>query len=99
MRISGIAEAHFEQAQKSVHVWLIVIAEAFFFLHRRALIVEIFLRDTQRTHAITFQPKRQWQLAGRQSLEIVGALAGSGAVHGAAGVRDVLKMRSLGYVF
>ena len=93
MRIGRVLETHFEQPQKSVHVGLIVVTQALFFLDGFALIVEVLLRHVQRAHAIAFQPKRQWQFTRRQSLEIIRALARGRAVHRAAGVRDELKVR------
>src|SRR5436190_5702527 len=75
MGIRRILKTHLEQTQKAVNVWLIVITQPLFFFDGFALVVEIFLRDRQRAHAITFQPEGQRQLARRQRFEVVSALA------------------------
>src|SRR6185369_4599177 len=82
-----------------IDVRLIVITETLFFLNGLALIVEVLLGYGERAHAIALQPKRERQLTGRQRLVIIGALAGSGSVHGAAGVRNILKVRGLRHIF
>ena len=60
MGIGGVLEAHLKEPQETVNVRLVVIAQTFFFLHRLALVIEIFLRDFQRAHAVTLQPQGQW---------------------------------------
>src|SRR2546421_4266674 len=98
MRIRRILKTHLEQPQKTVNVRLIVVTQTLLFLHGFALIVEVILRHGERSHAITFQPERERQLAGGQSLKIICAFTRSRAVHRTAGVRNVLKVRGFRHV-
>ena len=99
MRVRWILKTHFEQAQKTIDIRLVVIAQPFFLLDGFALVVEVLLGYGQRTHPIAFEPECQRQLVCWQRLEIVCALTGCGSVHRAAGVRNVLKVPGLRHVF
>ena len=99
MGISWISEYTFVGAQKRVDVRLIVVAQPFLFLNSVALIVEILLGYFERPHPVTFEPKGEWKMTGRKGLEIVGSFGRSSAVHGSAGIEDVLEVAGLWDVF
>src|SRR6185295_15737149 len=99
MRVRGVLENQLINPQESVYVRLIVIPQSLFFLNGVALVIQILLRDLQRAHPIAFQPERQRQVTRREGFVVVCPLCGSGAVHGAAGGKDILKVSRLGNVF
>ena len=95
MRVRMILEDQFIGPQKSGNVRLVVYPEAFLFLHRASLVVEVLLRHLQRAHSVTFQPESKGQLVRRKRFEIIRPFAGGGAIHRSSSVRNPLKMRGL----
>src|SRR5882672_5943625 len=99
MRVRRVPENQFINSEEGVDIGLIVITEALLLLYGISLVVEILLGNFQRAHAVAFEPERQGQMACRQRFVVIGPLSRSCAVHGPAGVEDVLEMRGFGYVF
>ena len=74
MRVCGVLENQFVNSQESVDVRLIVVAQSLLFLYCIALVVQVFLSNPERSHAIAFQPKRERQMTRRQRLVVIRTL-------------------------